>query len=619
MNINVPMTKFELIDQSGVTDLKTSSPTVPLILTAFASSKGPEDMRVVVGKQFYNLYGSEISFNKYGQPLLQAARIIDSNGVLLAKRVVAPDAKLANIGIMGVVTKKTVQKEDADGNPLYLDEDTGLETINSTGNVTPIMNDICELKFISKTVPGVDNIDQVYNNLNLEYDIDSTPGKFIYPLFVLTDIGRGVSLKKFRIAPNYTDSKYLGYTKYILNVVENDSTIETLNFTFDPDVIENNENMSIENVCKLHSEQLKCKQFEGYMAEFIAKIAELSSNDETYCYANDVLFGKDKKTLADITDVVVNLTDGDAINLSYIYGLNLQSGDNGSFGNKPVTTAAYENQLVDFFNGTFTDDIYDLDKHKIDLCIDANYPQSVKRQIESLSVFREDLQYIRDMGLGLKSMDQILKADLNNSNDTFSNTFHVSYDVIDPYTKKQIPVTICYTLAKLLIDHFKNGRNRPLAGQLNKMVIDEAIPGTVNFIPKITPSYNQKDQLIDARINYVGYYDDILTIETCYTSQEDLTQLSFTNNMLAAQEVVKAVRTKCPKIRYSFTDGDDLQKYKDEVEAVLNKYTGNFKSLKMVYLQDDAMKQNKVFYAAIEVVFRDFVQSEYFKLYALNG
>lgn len=618
MNINIPMSKFEWIDKSGVPDLKTSTPTIPLVLSSFASSKGPEELGIVSDQEFFDLYGTDISFEKYGQPLLQAARVAENNGVLLCKRVVADDAELANLAVIAIVTKKSVQKVDSEGKELYLDLVTGLETTVSVGN-SPIMMEVCSIKYITKTITGQKSITDVYNLIKNEYDVTSTPDKYIYPLFCISDNGRGVSSKKFRIAPNYIDSKYLGYTKYTLNVIENDKILDIIQFTLDTDIIQNNENMSIENVCKLHSRQIKCKQFEGYIKEFIAKVAELSSNDVSYCYENDLFFGKDKKTLADIPNIEVNLADGDSINLSYMYGLQLKSGSNGSFTDTPISTAEYEKQLIKFFNGTFDDDIYDLDKYKIDLCIDANYPPSVKREIESLACFREDFTYIRDMGIGLKTMDQILTADKNNSSDKFSTTFHVSYDVIDPYTKKQIPVTICYTLAKLLIGHFKNGRNRPLAGQLNNMVIDEAIKGTVNFIPKITPNYNQKDQLIDARINYVGYYDDILTIETCYTSQEELTQWSFTNNVLATQEVVKAVRTKCPKIRYSFTDGQDLQKYKEDVESVLNKYTGNFKRLKMVYLEDTAMKQNKVFYAALEIVHRDFVQSEYFKLYALNS
>lgn len=167
------------------------------------------------------------------------------------------------------------------------------------------------------------------------------------------------------------------------------------------------------------------------------------------------------------------------------------------------------------------------------------------------------------------------------------------------------------------MEHFKNGRNRPVAGKLYNMVIPEAIEGTVNFLPKITPAYDQKETLSDAKINYASYFDGLLTLETLYTSQEKNSQFSYVNNILAIQEVIKAIRTRCPKIRYSFMDGEDLEKYKEDVQAVLSKYSNNFLQLKLVYTKDESMLANKIFYATLQVRFRNFVQTEYFKVYAL--
>ena len=111
---------------------------------------------------------------------------------------------------------------------------------------------------------------------------------------------------------------------------------------------------------------------------------------------------------------------------------------------------------------------------------------------------------------------------------------------------------------------------------------------------------------------------NVLTLETLFTSQEKDTQFSYINNILAIQEVIKAIRSRCPKTRYTFIDGEDLEKYREDVEAVLNKYTNNFLSLKMVYTKDESMLANKIFYASLEVQFRNFVQTEYFKIYALS-
>ena len=206
---------------------------------------------------------------------------------------------------------------------------------------------------------------------------------------------------------------------------------------------------------------------------------------------------------------------------------------------------------------------------------------------------------------------------MNSTKNKFCASYHNSYDIIDPYSRKQISVTIMYDFARQLVNHFIDGRCAPLAGHLHGFTFPNAIPGTINFIPKITPSYNQKEQLNDMRINYAGLFDGVLTMETLYTSQEKHTQFSYANNILAVQEVIKAIRTRCPKIRYSFMSGADLIKYKDDVQNVINRFNGNFEEITLEYIQDATYVANKIFYAAIKVKFKNFVQTELFKVIAL--
>lgn len=606
----IPTTIFEIIDKSDIPEILVESPVQPLFLTAISSEKGPEDLRVVKGKDFYKLYGTEVSFAKHGQPLLQAAQIVNNGGSLLVKRVVAEDSTLANIAVVAKVSKQSVQKKDANGALLYTDGQ-GKETIVAAGN-TPVMVDTCVIKYEAKSVAGAKDVNTI--GLMVEADFNEDGPTFVYPLFTLADVGRGVSAKRFRITPDYANSKDLDYMKYTLDVIEKSEIVETLDFAFNPDIVEGTENKSIQNMVARYSNQVKCKMNEAYIEAFMAKVAELSGQPVDYLKENDVLFAKERR-MAAISNVSI---DDAGFNLSYIYGIDFENGTNGVFGVAPFGSDAYEAQLVAFFDGSYTDDIYDVDNYKIDAIVDANYPVNVKRAIENFVTFREDCFYFRDLGTDLRTKDAILVADSTSLKNKFCASYHNSYDIIDPYTKKQITVTIGYSLAKLIINHFIGGRARPMAGQLYGMTIPEAIQGTVNFIPKVTPSENQKQVLNDARINYASYFDGILTIETLYTSQVKYTQLSFLNNILAIQEVMKAVRTKCPKLRYSFIDGQDLEKYKRDVQTVLDKYTSNFKSLKLTYVEDPAMIANKVFYAALEVQFRDFVQTEYFKLFALS-
>ena len=198
-----------------------------------------------------------------------------------------------------------------------------------------------------------------------------------------------------------------------------------------------------------------------------------------------------------------------------------------------------------------------------------------------------------------------------------------SYDIYDPYTRKQITVTVMYDLARLFVKHFINGRVRPFCGQKYDIVIpsDTFVDGTLNFSPKRTPKEDQRKTFDTLRINYLSYYDgNILTMNTEYTSQTELTQLSWVNNVLAVQELIKAIRALCPKIRYSFLDGDDLVKYKKDVQnMVIDRYADRFQSCTINYVTNANYDSNKIIYATIELKFRNFVQTEVFKIIALQS
>ena len=90
----------------------------------------------------------------------------------------------------------------------------------------------------------------------------------LFPLYLITDNGRGKSNKKFRISPDYKSSKYKSYMKYELSVIEDNTIIERKKFLLDPDYIENNENKSLEHVCK-QSYQIRAKLFEDNFILFL--------------------------------------------------------------------------------------------------------------------------------------------------------------------------------------------------------------------------------------------------------------------------------------------------------------------------------------------------------------
>lgn len=579
--------------------------------TIFTADKGTEDWYKVSGEDFYKMYGKSISFKRHGQPLLQSAVAINAGGELLCKRLVADDATLANIGIVASVSEEEVQATDSEGNPLYEDAE-GQQTIEVTE--TPVMTTGKVVKYSLKTASGAKTTKEAFDAIKTDC------GDSDYLLFVIADNGRCVSKKRIKFVPHYRLSKSQLYTAYRFSVLENNEELESMTITVNPNIVifkkNNTENISLQSMIRAHSMQLTCIEDVDRIEDFFQVMADAIGTDLDTAMTYDPLFMCTNKGEA-LKGIRL---DTDGIDLQYTYGQTLLSGSNGSFGDYPINNeATWIKQAKEALDGTYDKVIFNLDQYMLTAWIDANYPAEVKRAVETLATFREDFMYFRDQGLDVTSVDHVDMNRWDEAHNMFCATYPQSYEVLDPYTRRPIKVTIGYSLARLLVQHCDNGCILPTAGLKHGMVLDDCIYGTLSFAPTICPDPdgNQKEQLDDLRANYATYIDNQLVIEALYTSQERYSQWSFVNNVMGIQEVVKALRRRCPAIRYSFIDGEDLEMYKAEIEEVLAKYRPNFKTLELEYKEDATYSLNKIFYAVLKVVYRDFVQTEWFKVTAL--
>lgn len=606
-----PSTRFIIEDRSAITSIPTDEQVnAPLFAQFFSSDKGPEEMGIYYGEDFENAFGKP-NFARHGQPLLQAQTLINNGAQVLAKRIVAPDSTLANLIVVAKVKLVKTQKVNEEGEPLYTTPE-GEETTESDGN-TAVMISKCQISYDLQTV--ADNKNDVedlkataLSMLNVDAGEEEEKS---FPIALICDNGRGVSSKKFKIAANTSGSRNKNYLSYVFSVIEDSAVTESTVFTLNPDLVSSTSNLSLNAVAKTYLKQVKAFTFDDVMIQFLDTIKTYTGIEDID--NTDVLFGKDKKGKSlDVFEVT-----GD-VNLSIPVGLPLKSGTNGSFGSVPIKSENYATALVEAFNGTFTKDIYDVDNILLDCIIDANYPDDVKKAIEALADFREDFVFLRDLGTGLYTAEDIIAKADSVTKSRYVATYANSWDVIDPYSLKQITVTVGYNLAKLLPKHFSEKRNAPLAGQLHGFVFDDIIEGTVNFLPKIIPGKDQKDELFEKRINFVSYFNGIATMESEYTTQEAYTGFSYLNNTIAVQQVVKAIRVHCPKVRYSFMEEDDLTKYEEDVQAILNNYTSNFSELTMEYMADPTYEQNMIFYAVLYIKFKKFVQAEVFRIIAIG-
>ena len=649
-----PGTTFIGDDQSQINRIEPEQLAVldrPVFFCAFTADKGPSEyVGDVDADTFDAYYGDNIDFKRHGQALLTAAQVVNAGGKLFAKRIVGEHTKLANIGIIAKVSKRNVQKTDENGKAIFHNDVTGEETTNPAGGTAVMIQtaDITyQLRSVDMETNNPDNIKQAL--IDDTYRHTDLGNEGVYPLFLITDIGPGISNKRFRMYINDTSKRPVPYASYYFKVLEGttDSTLtekESYIVSANPNVKDGNKNMSVRTVLDGISKQVHTRVFEDEWDEFIENVAYIAGLDSSEVQLYDILgLGDTTSTSTNITSNNSTVVDGmrhatdlygkkvdnitinqDSVNLADVRGIGLLNGSYGTFGVNPMKDLKYYYaQMLTAFNGTY-DDIYDVDNNRIDVIFDCNFTSDIKRAIENLVGFRQDCYFFEDLGIDNVPTFNGVKATVAKLPDSartkFTGIYSNYWDIYNPYSGKQITVTSTYNLAIKFVRHFMNGVSRPFCGQAYGITFnDEVIDGTINFTPKITPKENQKQFFDDKRVNYATYYDGILTMDSEYTAQEAYTQLSWANNVLMVQGVIRDIRKRCPINRYKFTDGDDLVQYKADVEAVIARHSGKFKSITIEYVQDENYDLNKIFYAVISVVFRNFIQSEIFKITTLRG
>ena len=654
-------TKIILEDQSNIPSHNESdSTTIPNVFAGFTSDKRTEEYTKWQGEDFFDQYG-EISFARHGQPLLQAANVINNGGIVYAKRVVDPTSRLAMLGVvahvkeisrqetrikMDPLTGSPITKEDGSyvteelywkavdvaqfsepaQRPLYTKDEAGADGVAA-------MFKVCQVNYSVETLDAEENVhgnDYVATSKAF-YDKYKNKKDNKFPLFLVMDNGRGVSQKSITISLDSTLSRSAQSARYVIDIDENNNTLESIVFSLNPSEVEAGYNLFFDSVVKRTSKQVKCFGYEDQIQLFYAKVAAIAGLSETRLRESDIIGARTWKGEAFKTfEVLESTNDGVAtVKLDSFAGHSLVGGYNGdTFGTSPISnykgvtdsTSVYATEMAKVYNGTFNDDIFDIDNNPIDIVVDANYPHIVKRAIENLCNFRQDVFFFRDMGT--KGLTNILAIKNAKTLNTGGNTRYVAtycqyFDVFDPYTRKQITVTMGYAISRLICMHFANGRSLVCAGQNNGWVVPEIIEGTLSYVPKVTPAGDQVAEMDDLHINFGKYYNGIFSLASEYTSQDIYTQLSFANNVLAIQELIKQIRIACPKSRYKFITGTDFEDYKKDVQAVIDANANKFASIAIDFKTDSVYAANKIVYAVIQVSFRDFAQAEIFRIVAI--
>jgi hypothetical protein len=617
-----PRSQFEIVNTTQIQNIETNpvANNIALYMQPYVSNKGTEDWELLTSfKGFTNTKGG-MSFERYGQMQLTVAQALKSGAYVLGKRLVSDDATLANV----TVCAKVVKPEGDDTSYLYL---------------------------FAKTFTGCKTFDEVATEAKKLTDC--------IPLFTVTPMGRGESSMFIRILPEANVSKIRNssnYAKYVFEVTENNSVLEEISISINPETIVDGVGQSINPKIKANSKQVRVKMYEDNIYNLVGDLATSTTDIPASDLINlDFINGKDLKgnilpNIITICNSAVNDKPAedwtnnapdnaeDFIDLSLDY-ISIPSGSFGTMAKEGITSTEYDAEIeklllnafgagdADINDGlNFDPIIYDLDAYKVDCIFDCNWPVAVKQAVSELVAYRGDMVYLADLGTTATTLAAIEAAAdevsvKDDENTIYSNTtflYHNFFNIIDPFSKKEITVTMPYMLIDKMTNHIAKGVNYPFAGIANNITFDNIVEGSINFMPVTIPTLDQKQKLVDKNVNYISMYDGVPVMETMYANTDTHSQLSYMHNIMAVQEIIKVIRTRCPHTRYTFLDGDDLESYISDVQAIVKEYSSNFRSISCEYMADEQFERNNIFYAVLKVQFKNFIQEEYFKIIAIS-
>lgn len=625
-NRRYPITRFEITTQSQNNEIAKSSVngSIPIIMATYTSSKGSENWELITGLESFTKSKGGLNFTKHGQAQLLVATALTNGAYVLGKRMVSDDATLAN----ATVKAKVIRVDDI--NYVYYHIVYGTDVKN----------------FKAACDAGYNNFDSDAEPTEETTDSGDSYTSIDIPLFTVAAVGRCASSISFRLVPDYYMSKSGRYTRYNFEVIENAELIGSVGCAYNPDIIMDNVSQTIQNKVNTHSvlsKQIKVRIYEDAIYKLTSLLAETAILEDekigiTDLINMDYINAKDIKGVNDIAGIVVNGDEGSLwasytpkditpVFLEAAVGIPLLGGSYGESGNAPVQNAeAYEKMLLGAYGANmestqFDPVIYDTDNYKVDAIFDCGFPMSVKNAIVNLCDIRGDIEFFSDLGMKYSTLNEICSAANEIAYSKNVAVYHNFFNIINPFDKKEITVTMPYLICGKLIKHISSGVGRPFAGIANNLTFPEIIDGTVNFLPFKIPGLDQKQLLVDSGVNYISYYDGIGVMDTMFTHMEtdEDSGFNYVHNVMGVQEIIKLIRSKCPANRYTFLDGRDLELYIEDIESAIKEFNTYFSSIGVKYMYDPEYEGNNVFFAALAVKFRPFAQEELFRITTIES
>ena len=566
----------------------------------------------------------EPNFKLYGQPAYNAIAALDTNQCgMYILRLLPKNASYANLTAMVDYRLASLTAKDETGADVETDKH------------------ILQLRFRKASSGGATTVGILKNKVAEMYaDMmdDDGDGWKTAPLFTFWQLGRGQYGNETRLrftdpmSYTRTDDLYRTYTltvmeptnqglveKEFLHGVMKDGLLDPDNATnpslFFEDVVNDPEYGSGKINMLVHIDTLEdiLNTFNKLVRDEYADVSEEMTIDKFDPIFGLLMNGESN----DLIQIVNNSDAEDYINLVSVSGFCLENGEDGDLNctfHTDDVESEKTNLLIAAFKGEIDRKLTSVYSVPADFCLDANFPNPVKRAMAEFAANREysSMTYI-DTGL-LTTVPELISWGNDFRDITGFNLVKepCCYHYRDSqFTGKIIPLTTTHFVAKALPKHIAiKSYKEPFAR--DNAILERGkdfVSGT--FLPAITGDMkDEKEQLVRYGMNYyesVNYtkIQRATGITACPTTTSDR-QLEFNEYIL--HKVVQLAYSIMDSKLYKLGEPDDRLRYQTQAEKEIMFRFGDFlRSITVEFVMTAKDERKNVMRLRLAMVFKTVV------------
>lgn len=290
---------------------------------------------------------------------------------------------------------------------------------------------------------------------------------------------------------------------------------------------------------------------------------------------NESIAVNDVVAIIDTQEAKVSEALQDTYNLklqNYDNNVKLRFGSDGAFNEKSYTSAEVERYIVKGYLGTIDNSLLDKFVYPIDVILDANYSVNIKNAIITLTTeIRNDFVAMLDTKCQANAEQAIAfrKSSLGISNFRVS-IWGQDFIVNDSaYTGHNMQVTTPYFLAsKIPVNDNQFGVHWNFVGPRRGIISGFE---SISYLPN--PEW--KEQLYQARINYVEQDLNSTRLGSQLTSQVQVSALSNVNNVRALLRIQREVEKLMADYQFEYNDSVTLAAANSALGGYLTQWTAN--------------------------------------------